>query len=497
MAFLQLNIWAALALLSIYYVIRKITSIISAYRFRKAHGCLPPKMLPQSERILGLDFFRKRKQEAKENRLLQAARQRYIDVGNTFSFTLLGETMISTIEPENIKAILSTQFDDFCLGERANKWRPFAGDGVFTTDGAHWQHSREMIRPNFTRAQVADLDTFEKHIQVLISKIPEGETVDLQPLFFRLALDSSSEFLMGESVDSLSRGDLPPKEDFGYLFDYGLVGLSNRQRLGPLYWTYRDSMFDYACKFCHTVIDKFVYKALEMKRQTKSSQEKDGKYIFLEELAKRIDDPLALRSEAMNIMIAGRDTTASLLSNLFVTLAKRPDVWNKLHMEVEELNGALPDYETLKNMKYLKMVLNEALRLYPPVPANFRSAVRDTTIPLGGGPDGKSPVFIPKGTSVNYNVYSMHRRHDIYGPDAEEFKPERWGKLRPGWGYLPFNGGPRICIGQQYALTEAGYTVVRLMQKFSTIEDREPRPWNARQHLTIRSLHGTKVALRR
>jgi cytochrome P450 len=68
----------------------------------------------------------------------------------------------------------------------------------------------------------------------------------------------------------------------------------------------------------------------------------------------------------------------------------------------------------------------------------------DTTLPLGGGPDGKSPIFVPKGQMVIYQVYVMHRRTDLYGEDAQEFKPERWENLRPGWQYLPFNGGPRI-----------------------------------------------------
>lgn len=114
---------------------------------------------------------------------------------------------------------------------------------------------------------------------------------------------------------------------------------------------------------------------------------------------------------------------------------------------------------------------------------------------MGGGPDGKSPVFVPKGRVVAYSVYSMHRRTDIYGPDAEEFKPERWENLRPGWGYLPFNGGPRICVGQQFALTEAGYTIVRLMQTFDSIEARDDRPWNEGLQLTMSVGNGVKVAL--
>jgi cytochrome P450 len=96
---------------------------------------------------------------------------------------------------------------------------------------------------------------------------------------------------------------------------------------------------------------------------------------------------------------------------------------------------------------------------------------------------------------VGYSVYSMHRREDLYGPDADEFKPERWETLRIGWGYLPFNGGPRICVGQQFALTEAGYTVVRVMQEFGGIEKRDERPWQEGLSLTLACGNGVSVAL--
>jgi cytochrome P450 len=98
--------------------------------------------------------------------------------------------------------------------------------------------------------------------------------------------------------------------------------------------------------------------------------------------------------------------------------------------------------------------------------------------------------------AVGYSVYAMHRRKDIYGPDAEEFKPERWETLRVGWGYLPFNGGPRICVGQQFALTEAGYTTVRLMQVFDSLEARDPRPWAEGLSITMAVGHGVQVAMR-
>lgn len=93
-----------------------------------------------------------------------------------------------------------------------------------------------------------------------------------------------------------------------------------------------------------------------------------------------------------------------------------------------------------------------ALRLYPQIPVNVRVAVRTTTLPRGGGPDGTAPVLIRKGTGVGTSIYHMHRRKDLYGPDAEEFRPERWegNELdQIGWGFMPFHGGPRICLGRE------------------------------------------------
>lgn len=124
-------------------------------------------------------------------------------------------------------------------------------------------------------------------------------------------------------------------------------------------------------------------------------------------------------------------------------------------------------------MKYLNQVIKEGrfsaniartdtrsslvpvLRLYPSVPINSRRATRLTTLPVGGGSDGRSPVLVRPGEAVRYSVYGMHRCKDIYGDDADKFRPERWGedKLKHvGWAYLPFNGGPRLCLGREFAL---------------------------------------------
>ena len=141
------------------------------------------------------------------------------------------------------------------------------------------------------------------------------------------------------------------------------------------------------------------------------------------------------------------------MTNVWWILSKRPEIWTKLQADVASLNGELPTFEQLKELKYLKALLNESLRLYPVVPANTREATEDTTLPLGGGPDGTAPILVKKGGLVAWSVYAMHRRQDYYGEDAEEFRPERWlddaatGKkgLRPGWEYLPVSQSDVLC----------------------------------------------------
>lgn len=201
----------------------------------------------------------------------------------------------------------------------------------------------------------------------------------------------------------------------------------------------------------HGFFDEFVAQAQKEQKEDKPGEEKPTpkhddpkhreRYVFLRELLGVTSDPIQVRNELLSIMVAGRDTTASLLTTTFHILSRRPDVWKRLQSEISELDGEAPDYQTLRNMKYLKHVINESLRLYPVLPGNTRQATKDTTIPRGGGSDGMSPIMIAKGQLVSYHVWSMHRDTSIYGEDADEFKPERWETLRPSWDYLPFNGG--------------------------------------------------------
>ena len=141
----------------------------------------------------------------------------------------------------------------------------------------------------------------------------------------------------------------------------------------------------------------------------------------------------------MAVLLAGRDTTAATLSWTLYELGRHPDVVRRLRREIEEHVGwnRTPTYDDLKSMKYLQYIMNETLRLYPAVPFNVRLALRDATLPRGGGPDGSQPVAVLKDTPVGFSTMVMQRRPELYPPTTEKFRdpaifsPERWLHWQP------------------------------------------------------------------
>ncbi|OAP56739.1 hypothetical protein AYL99_08851 [Fonsecaea erecta] len=487
----------AYSLHRIYY---ELTTGARRRRMVRDHGCEEVVWYPHEGimgKLFGVDVIKHMVKSGREGRMHEATRLRNFSNGrNTVKVKMARNTVISTIEPEIVKTILSTKFQDYSLGKRRREvFLPIFGHGIFANDGAAWERSRAMVRPNFTRQQVADLEMFEAHVSHLIESVPrDGSTVDLQDLFFGLTMDSATEFLFGRSTNTLAPGlETKSANEFVKAFVYVTEACAKNFRTGGLLEYVPDAQWQKSVKIIHGFADEIIQEAMEELKTGK--RDPNSRYVFLHALLQQTQDPYALRSELLNILLAGRDTTAGLLANTWHVLSKRPDIWAKLKAEVDELGGEKPDYASIKEMKYLKWTLNESLRLMPVVPGNSREAIRDTILPLGGGEDGKAPVLIRKGEVVAYSPWSMHRRQDFYGPDALEFKPERWETLRPGWEYLPFNGGPRICVGQQYALMEASYATIRLIQTFPRIESRDDREWREWLTVTLASGGGTKVAL--
>jgi hypothetical protein len=132
----------AVGILVSYFIFTRVAAYIEAVRFARANGCKPLRKYPQSERIVGWEIYQMAKKLRARHEILETGRQRFLEQGHTYEITVMGTTFITTDEPENIKCILATNFKDYGIGKRLEAFGPQFGSGIFTTDGAHWEHSR-------------------------------------------------------------------------------------------------------------------------------------------------------------------------------------------------------------------------------------------------------------------------------------------------------------------------------------------------------------------
>ncbi|KAH6876755.1 cytochrome P450 CYP584G1 [Thelonectria olida] len=501
---------AAAALLPTYWLWAYMSWYVGYRKFRRSHGCRPLRRAPQWDPFLGLDHFYRQAQAARRNKLLYYIQDWFRAVGPTFGVDLLGDYLIFTDEPQNIHAMLATKFSDFEIGaHRRNNAADLLGSGIIVSDGPAWKHGRALIRPNFTLKQLTDLRLVERHVQRLFHGFPDdGSSFDMQERIFRLTLDVGTDLLFERSSDLLLPDATEAAQKFAWAFDTSLEGVATRMRMAKAGRFYHHPEYLPACRFVHEYIEKVLDETAQLERQRQADRKAgeeaedsaDEPYSLVKELIRGGVDRVDIRYQVLNILVALRDTSACLMSAAVFELARRPDVQAKLRREVNETleDGRHPTFKDLKSMVYLSRVVRETLRMYPPIPFNGRVAVRNTVLPRGGGPDGAAPIYVQKGQQVAYAVFSMHRRADLWGSDANEFRPERWETARPKFEYLPFSAGPRICPGQQFATIESSYFLVRLLQEYSSIESRdEGLPWMEKLTLTASIAQGVSVGLRR
>ena len=173
-----------LSSIAVYYVLH---NWYQDYRAQK-HGCRSPPPYPQKDPLLGIDLFLQTGKAIQNHCYLPELTKRYNTLGNTFSTKSLGSSSINSIEPENLKAVFSSKFNDWGVEPvRLPAQDPFCGRGFITTDGAAWEHSRSLLRPSFNRETALDLPSLEQSLKKVIDRIPrDGSTFDLQPMLFSL-----------------------------------------------------------------------------------------------------------------------------------------------------------------------------------------------------------------------------------------------------------------------------------------------------------------------
>ena len=455
---------AATSLVAIYllYALYHLTNRLVLQRRLNAHW---PKVSSPWWSPFGLDWIYEIISYSSRFENLELCRIKHEKHGLTPLSYVLGQNFLTTNDPENVKAVLATQFQDFGKGPNFHAiWFDFLGNSIFNSDGEVWAHNRALMRPQFLKERIADLDNFDDKMGEVLDLIKVGEVTDVMDLWFRFTLDSATTHLFGQRSLAL-QGD----NDFAAVFAKCQECQVSRVRKGPSWRLWPRKEYDEALVKLNAYVDRYVKMALALP----VDEVKQDDESLLAALVRFNRDPAFLRDSLNAALLAGRDTTAATLTFLTTHLAQRPDVTAELRQEILDVCGTTPPtYPQLKNMKLLQACINETLRVYPIVPLNVRAALRDTTLPRGGGKDGSEPIVVLKNTTIIYDPILIHRLVDI--PDVEVWNPHRWlgnDKYVPKpFTYIPFNAGPRICLGQNFALTEIAYATTKLLQKFSRIE---------------------------
>lgn len=465
-------------------------------RLNDTHGCIPPPKIKSRDPFLGLDAISRLRRAVNEHRFLKLLPRIFEESGSwTVEANLVGKTTVWIADPENIKTVLATNSKDWHVGQtRKDAVIPIFGLNIIVSEGDYWHQSRSLIRPAFARKQFDDMAVLDRHVSQFLARLPRDHSpIDLKPLFYMLSMDVSTEFLFGISTHNLSAVDDPEGARFAEAFDTLQSSIIKGQYLGKVgALLFPNRKLKEAGDTVIHCLEKYIKKATS----SFSPETKDKKYCLLNEMSLAwTTQPQRIRNESMVLLLGGRDTTAAALSNLFYHLARKPEIWEKIRRECLSAQER-PSFEDIKGLSYLNNCIREGLRMVNPTLDISRTAAVDTILPRGGGPDGQAPVYISKGTDIQLWIYAVQHRKDIWGPDTDEFRPERWKEYRTtSWAYCPFGGGPRICVGQQLALTESMYTVFRMAREFTSIESVDHSPWEESLGLVTTSINGNHVRL--
>lgn len=200
---------------------------------------------------------------------------------------------------------------DYNLGARRDIFAPLLGDGIFTQEGPAWKHSRELLRKQFARTQYQKLGHFCEHVDNLLAHLPADGVIDLQPLFFSLTLDTTTALLFGSSVYSLRANFDQDKDNkvFAESFNLAQEGLAKRFRIAPWHFLYNPRKFREACSNVHRFVDRYIAKL-----RNEGSSFGEESYGFISQVAKESESDESLRHQLLNVLLAGRDSTACCLT---------------------------------------------------------------------------------------------------------------------------------------------------------------------------------------
>jgi cytochrome P450 len=363
--------------------------------------------------------------------------------------------------PDHIKYVLQTNASNYVRGRFYERFKLFFGYGLLTTDGDFWLRHRHIAQPLFHKRQV---DTLSEMITAPVSEMLERwygyaearQPIDVVPEMMRLSLR-----VLGKAIFNL---DIARHADkVGPAVRLGLEAMMPQGNLNdfipfwvptPLNWRIRR-----ARRVLHDIIDQVI-------EDHRTGRSEGGDLISLLLSAKDPETGAALhqqevRDEVMTVFLAGHETTGSGLAWCLYALSKHPDVMRRLRAELGQVLGErAPGAADVQRLPYLSMVVDESLRMYPPIWGYTRDAIEDDEV---GG------YRIPAGSSIFVSPYVTHR-HPEFWENPEAFDPERFAAenagARPRFAYFPFGGGPRQCIGIHMAKLQMQLAIGAIVQRF-------------------------------
>jgi cytochrome P450 len=417
------------------------------------------------------------------NFLFRSARE----YGDVVYFGAFGLRFYLFNHPDLIEYVLVSNNRNFIKdkGWRIPSLRKLFGNGLLTSEGEFWIRQRRLAQPAFHRERIAAYgEVMVESTERMISHWRTGEIRDIHQEMMHLTLEIVVKTLFGartlfekqdvaEAIEVLSNHFSSQKV---YIFPFSFLPTPAQIRLGRAI----------------EKLDRIIHQIIRERRE--SGNEHDDLLSLLLEAqdddGSRMTDR-QLRDEVMTLFLAGHETTALSLSWTWYLLALHPEIKRKLLTELKEtLNGRSVSVADLSRLSYLEMVVKESMRLYPPAWIIGREALQNFEI---------NGYTIPRGAQVTVSPWLMHR-DQRYFEQPEEFRPERWAseqiKQLPKFAYFPFGGGPRLCIGNSFALMEAKLILATIVQRFH-LDLASDQTVKALASITLRPRNGIKVIIRR
>lgn len=403
-------------------------------------------------------------------------------------FTFVGLNSYLVLNPDFVREILVNRVDEFPKSERDHDiLSKFIGEGLVTTGGETHRRQRKLAQPAFHMKRIAAYaETVVDYTADMLDTWPATGQRDLSQEMYQLTMYIVSKTLFNADKDRMA--DVADRVGQAI---HTLQAVTNNDFRRPVQWpAWLPTADNRARQQARAVLYDTINTLVTDRRAGGTADTGDLLSMLLlaqDDEGHGMSDE-ELRDQLVTLFVAGHETTSNALSWTFYLLSQNPSAQAKLYAELDAvLNGRLPTLADLANLPYTNMVIKEAMRIYPPAwLLTGRTAQEETE--LGG-------YHIKKGGELMISPYALHRLPQFF-PDPERFDPERFTpereKALPRYAYIPFGGGPRICIGNSFAMMEAQLILATVAQHFH-LQLAADQVVDINPQVTLSPLHGLRM----